>query len=86
MRITKERIGLVLLGATLVTNPLTGQYVYMFMDIAFTAMFSVGAYIALVAGIYVGILMSVSLYKESRVNVPKKSHKAKVPSSAYIKT
>lgn len=80
------RIGLGLLVATLLTNALIGQYVNLALDTAFTAMFSVGPYIALAFTAYVFGVGAWLYWKQSRTNVPNKAHKAKVPSQAFLRS
>lgn len=71
MTISKEKVGLVLIFAALITNPLTGQFVLIFLDWIFGQMFIYGAYISLIAGVYVCGLMLWYNYRSSGVNIPK---------------
>ena len=77
MKVTKEKMGLALMGTALVTNPLSGQYVLDGLDWLFSIMFRHGAFVSLIAGIYVAWLLMYQMYTTSRVNVPKKGQSAK---------
>lgn len=82
-KITKERLALVLLVAMLLTNPLTGQYVLQGLDWAFQQMFLYGAWVTLVATIYLIGLMAYYYRRSQKINIPAKGKKK---SQAYITT
>lgn len=77
MKITKEKVGLVFITAALVTNPLTGQYVQLAIEMLFTQLFLFGAYVSLAAGIYIaGLLLWQMWATREKVNIPAKNQKA----------
>jgi hypothetical protein len=83
MTVTKEKVGLVLLGATLVTNPLTNQYVQQGVDWALTEISKQsGAYVTLVTAVFFTGWILVNMYQSGRIKVPKKT--AKTKPQAYI--
>lgn len=77
MKITKEKIGLSLMVAALITNPLSGQYVLNGLDWLFMQMFRYGAWVSLIAGVYVSGLLFYYIYQSGRVNVPKSGKSSK---------
>lgn len=68
----KEKIALALLVAMLVTNPLTGQYVLDGIEYAFTQLFIYGAYVSIVATVYLLGLGVFYYAKLNKVNIPAK--------------
>jgi hypothetical protein len=84
MKMTKEKIGLLLIGAALITNPLTGQYVQLAVELAFSQLYLVGAWVSLIAGAYACGLIAWYMYtSRDKVNVPKHGTK---PAGKYILT
>lgn len=78
----KEKLGLLLVVAAIVTNPLTGQYVLEALEMLFTQFFRAGAYVSLASGIYVCGLLAWHMYQSrERVNIPKVGNK---PAGKYI--
>lgn len=76
MKITKEKIGLLLMVAAIVTNPITGQYVQLAIEILFSQLFLFGAYVSLVAGVYIsGLLLWQMWATREKVNIPAKKQK-----------
>ena len=63
--------------AAIISNPLTGQYVLQALDWVFQQMFIQGAWVSLVAGVYIIGYMAVNIVKSERTNVPAKSAKTK---------
>ncbi len=49
---TKEKIGLLLIVAALVTNPLTGSYIQLAIELAFSQLFLVGPWVRIIRGVY----------------------------------
>jgi hypothetical protein len=68
---SKEGIAIILLLASVITNPLTGQYINQGIDWVFTQMFLYGAYISLVTAVYLIGLMVYLYIKSTKVNIPK---------------
>lgn len=84
MTITKEKVALLLVLAAIVTNPLTGQYVQLGIELLFTEFFRIGAWVSLVSGIYVCGLMGWHIWStRDRVNIPKGAGKR---AGSYIAT
>lgn len=79
MKITKERVGLVLIGATIIANPLTSQYVIQAVDSALVFVSRQGgAYVTLVAGAYfVGYLFYNMWKNREQIAIPAKGKKTK---------
>lgn len=70
----KEKVALLLTVAMLVTNPVTGQYVQIAMELAFNQLFLIGSYVSLVAGVYICGLIAWNMYaSREKVNIPKHS-------------
>lgn len=80
MKITKEKVGLILIALALTTSPLTGQYVQLGIELLFSQLFLYGAYVGLVAGIYTaGLLFWYMWDSREKTNIPAKgktTHKA----------
>lgn len=76
MKITKEKIGLVLLAATIITNPLPGQYVEDAISRTFQLMFLYGYWISLVTAGYAVVIFFIYYHQSTRVNIPAKPKKA----------
>lgn len=81
---TKEKIGLGLVLAMVVTNPLTGQYVNQIIDWGFQQLFLHGAWVSLVGGSYLMALLVFQIIKSYRINIPAKS--AKTEKQRYLTT
>lgn len=71
----KDKVSLMLLVGAILTNPLLGQYVLTAMDFAFRALFSIGAYVTLVAVGWMLVLLAVQYVKSERLNIPSKTAK-----------
>ena len=69
---SKEGIAVILVLASLITNPLTGQYIEQGISWAFEQMFRHGSYISLIAGVYVIGLMTYTYIRADRLNIPTK--------------
>lgn len=77
MKITKEKIGLVLGAAALITNPLTNQYIIdgITRFLVFISRNS-GAYVTLITAVYfIGFIFYSLWMSRERTHVPKKSAK-----------
>lgn len=85
MKITKEKVGLILVGAMFITNPLTGQYVLTLLDEAFREMFIYASWVTLVAAVYMIGLLGFYMWK-SREVVKTTPKAKKSPKVAYIET
>lgn len=74
--INKERVGLVLILAALLLNPLTNQYVQQGFDWGMTeASKFAGIYATIAASVYVVGLMVWYNYKAGKLNIPPKTSK-----------
>lgn len=70
----KEKIGLALVSAMLLTNPVTSQFVELTIEKVFNRLVMVGAYVTLAAGIYAVGYMAWNIWdSRERVNIPKHS-------------
>jgi hypothetical protein len=78
-----ERIALVVILAMIATNPLTGQYVMVGIELAFQQMFIYGAYVSLAGLAYLMGLMAYHYVKSTKVNIPAKT--ANTKAQAYLK-
>lgn len=80
----KEKIGLLLVLAALVTNPLTGQYILDGLELLFTQFFLFGPWVSLVSGIYVCGLIAWHMYSSrEQVHIPRTHKKS---AGKYIAT
>jgi len=68
-------VGVVLVVLSAITTPLLGQYMNQFIDWAFTEVYRVGAFIALVTCVYVVAGAAYYLGSQNAVRVPKKAQK-----------
>lgn len=84
MKITlKNKIALGLIAATIITNPLPGQYVLQGLDTVFAWMFAHMAWITLITAVYMIGLIFLNMWEtREKVTVPK----GKTKTQAYIKT
>lgn len=86
MKVTKEKTGLVLIVATILTNPLTGQYVLTGLDMLFQLFFVYGSWVSLAASVYiVGLILWYMYQSREVVNIPSKKHKTQ-KTGKYITT
>ena len=70
----KEKIGLIVIVATILTNQLTGPYVQLAIELAFSQLFLLGAYVSLISGLYIsGLIVWYMWNSRERTNVPKQS-------------
>lgn len=73
----KEKIAVGSLGAMLVSNPLTGQYVLQGLDWLFSQMFVYGAYVSIATTVYLVGLGAWYYHKSEQVNIPSKAKATK---------
>lgn len=69
----RDKIALVLLVAMLVTNPLTGQFIQQGVVWSFDQLFLQGAWISLIAAVYLIALMAFYGHQSGKPKLPSKS-------------
>lgn len=80
----KERIGVLMLLAVIVTNPLTSQYVQRAILRVFDQLVLYGAWVTMVAASYAIALFAWHWFQSEQTKIPAKSKKVK--SQDYIAT
>ncbi len=79
-----NKLWLIAVLAAIVTNPLTGQYVQLAIELAFAQLFMLGDEVSLVAGGFTcGMIVWNMWNSRDRVNIPKHGNK---PAGKYIAT
>ena len=72
-----ERILIVLVLASLISSPLTGQYALQGLDWVFQQMFFYGYWVLAVTAGYLLFYLGIRYAKSQAVNIPKKTAKTK---------
>lgn len=84
MKLTYQRVAVIATLLLLITNPVSGQYILKGLNYLFDWIFQYGAYISLVAAVYLVLFFSIREYQKTRLNIPSKKDAKGKASQKYL--